>query len=80
MKGLELSFPLISHICAIEYSAFHAENFVLRGELTALYPVLTVGGGLQWYLRYRAKREDPFGELDGDQQDRPGSQQQCRQL
>jgi hypothetical protein len=75
MKGLELSFRLMSHICAIEYSAFHGENFVLRGELTVLYPVLAVSGGLQWHLRYRAKREDPFGELGGDHQDRLGSQQ-----
>jgi hypothetical protein len=74
MRGLELSFGLMSDICALEYSAFHGENFVLRGNLTALYPVLAVGGSLQWHLRYRAKQEVPFGEFLDDQEDQLNSQ------
>jgi hypothetical protein len=74
MRGLELCFSLMSDICALEYSAFHGENFVLRGNLTALYPVLAVGGSLQWHLRYRAKQEVPFGEFLDDQEDQLNSQ------
>lgn len=55
LQGLEVSFAVLSHICGLEYSAFHGDNFVLRGELTALYPIYAQGGSVQWHLKFLAK-------------------------
>jgi hypothetical protein len=60
MKGLEIDFGLMKTMCGLEYSAFEEDSFVLRGRLTAVYPVREHAGNLQWHLRYRESARHAF--------------------
>ena len=52
MKGLELSFDLMSYLCGLEYEASDASGLVLRGHRSVVYPVRKVGDCVQWHFQH----------------------------
>jgi hypothetical protein len=52
MKGLELSFDLMCHLCGLEYETSNASGLILRGHRSLVYPVYKIGDCVQWHFQH----------------------------